>query len=563
MSHQDTTTTKRFNNKKLWLGLLIIIVVNVVAYHTYIQLDLTHDKRYTLHDKTKKMLQSIQQPVQVKVFLTGDELPADFKRLALSTENILRTFRDISHNKIEYSFIDPILADTATRMKMQELGVYTIPVTVSKGSKGTKQIPVSPFVLVESTQGSIPVALQNLSSQRLTAADINQSEILLEYNIANAIRKVNKQHVDTLLYLLGHQESGGHEVYKLATQLSLDYVFFVDTLQRLPEIPSTYKAIIINKPQVAFSEEDKYKIDQFVMKGGHVLFNLDQTTASFDSFKVSSSFTALPLDLNLSDLLFNYGMRVNSDVVSDLDKCVDIPLQSTDVQNANSNMVPFRYMPIAEPGSDHPIVKNLNEILIKFASSIDFVNDQDEVKKTRLIQTSKYARAETLPKQFELSNLFIEPMRSQFDKPNIILGALAEGHFHSLYEKRLPQELLDRQSSTIKQSQSPSRVIVFSDGDIFLNEMSEKYGPMEMGTYMFSPYVFSNSSLLMNVMEYLCEDDHLLDARTKYYEPSILDRKRIQNEANTWQIINIGVPVLIVLIFGFTFTFLRKRKYSK
>lgn len=556
-------TSKKKTSNKYILWVILIILANVLAYQFFVQVDLTHDKRYTLHDKTKNMLKSINSPVMVRVFLTGEELPADFKRLSQSTENILRTFRDISSNKVDYSFIDPTTADSTTLTKMQELGIVTIPVTVSKGNKGTKHIPVAPFVLIESDKGSIPVPIQNLSSQRLTAADINHSEILLEYNIANAIRKVNKEQVDTLLYLLGNGQTGGPEVYKLATQLSMDYVFIADTLQRIEEIPSSFKAVIVNRPQKAFDDADKYKLDQYLMKGGHLLFNLDQTTASFDSFKVAPTFTALPIDLNLSDLLFTYGIRVNSDVVSDLDKCVDIPLQNADVQNANNSMYPFRYMPIASPASEHPMVKNLNEVLIKFASSIEFVNDESPLKKTALLQTSKYARTESLPKSFDLNHVFIEPMRSQFDKPNIILGALIEGKFTSLYNMRLPLELSHKSNTTIKESSSNSRIVIFSDGDIFQNELSEKYGPMEMGTYMFSPYIFNNSSLLMNVMEYLCDENNLLEARTKYYEPSLLDRKRISNESTTWQIINIGVPVLLVLIFGITFTFIRKKKYSK
>lgn len=561
MSANKSSNKKSYKSLLYWI--IGVILLNVLIAPFYLQLDLTHDKRYTLHDKTKNMLMELESPVMVRIFLTGDELPADYKRLSASTENILRTFRDISGNKVDYVFVDPTLLDTNGIRKMNEYGIYTIPVTVTKGKKGTKQIPVAPFVLVESKNGGIPVALQNFGNIHLTPKDINQAEILLEYNIANAIRKANKTYVDTVLYLVGNDQSSGPEVYRMATQTSLDYVFLVDTLQSMPSIPEKYKVVIINKPRKAFSESDKYKLDQYLMMGGNLLFNLEMTSASFDSFKVNSSFTALPIELNLSDLLFTYGVRVNQDIVSDLDKCEGIPVQNSEVQNAESSMLPFRYLPLAEPGSEHPIVRYLNNTLIKYGSSIDFVNEQTSIKKTVLLQTSKYSRIESVPKLFELNTLFIEPMRSSFDKSNLKLGVLAEGKFTSLYNQRLPEELSAYSSSLIKESQKESRIVIFSDGDIFENEISERYGPMEMGAYIYSPIIYENGNLLSNTLEYLSDTANLLDARSKDYEPSLLDRKRIQNESTVWQSVNIGVPVIIVILFGLIFTFNRRNKYSK
>lgn len=565
MSANQVSKKNPFKSMLFWA--ISIIILNILIAPFYLQMDLTHDKRYTLHDKTKKMLKELESPVIVRIFLTGDELPADYKRLSVSTENILRTFRNISGNKVDYVFIDPTLLDSTGIRKMNEYGIYTIPVKVSKGKKGTKQIPVSPFVLVESEKGGIPVPLLlgniNIDNNIYNNA-FNEAEILLEYNIANAIRKVNKTEVDTVLYLVGNEQSSGLEVYRMATQISLDYVFLVDTLQNMNFIPEQYKVVIINKPRKAFSEHDKYKLDQYLMKGGNLLFNLEMTTASYDSFKLgNSSFTSLPIDLNLNDLLFTYGVRVNQDIVSDLDQCEGIPVRNSDVQNAESSMLPFRYLPLVKPGSAHPIVRQLNNTLIKYGSSIDFVNDQSSVKKTVLLQTSKHSRIESVPKLFELNSLFIEPMRSSFDQSHLKLGVLAEGKFTSLYNQRLPEELSSFSSSLIKESQKESRIVIYSDGDIFENEISERYGPMEIGAYMYSPVVYENSSLLSNTLEYLTDTTNILDVRSKNYSPSILDRKRIQDENTVWQAINIGSPIIIVILFGLIFTFNRRNKYSK
>ncbi|MBX9450042.1 MAG: gliding motility-associated ABC transporter substrate-binding protein GldG [Taibaiella sp.] len=556
------TVRKKNPFSKVILWAIVLVIINILAYQVWLQVDLTRDKRFSINSKTEHLLKNLPEPVRVKIFLTGDKLPSGFKKLAISTEELVRNFREISRSKVDYEVIDLQKADTNLLKEISRYGISNFPVTVSEGKGKTTQIPVTPYALVEKGSQKIPVLLQSFKTAQLSENDFNNSLVLLEYNIANAIRKVSKPHLDSVLYLLGNQESGGYEVFQLANTLSAQYIFHADTLQRMPAIPAKYKAVIINQPKQAFSEEDKYKIDQYLMQGGNLLFCIKGTTASFDSLKTAQSFTAVPIETNLNHLLFSYGVRIGNTIVSDLEKCVDIPLQNADNQAGQSEFYLWPYFPIFSTNPDHPVTKNLNEVLGKFPSAIELVNDQPGIKKTVLLHTSNYAKIETTPLLIDITSVVLQPERFSFNKKQVPTGVLLEGKFNSIYANRIPEELAATALNPLKESERSSRIAVFSDGDIFNNEFAQQSGPKEIGTYMFSPYVFDNKNLMLNTMEYLTDTLNLLDVRSKTYQASILDKKRKEDEALKWQIINIGVPAGLVILFGIIFNFVRRRKYT-
>lgn len=561
-STAKNTSKKQSSSKSIILWILALVIINVLAYRVWWQLDLTQDKRYSIHPKTAHMLRQLQSTTTIQLFLTGDKLPSGFKKLASNTEELIRNFRAISNNKIAYNIVDLTQADTSYLNQLAQYGISNFPVTVAEGKGKTTQIPVTPFVLVENGDKKMPVLLQSFKTAQLTENDFNNSLVLLEYNIANAIKKVNQSHLDSVLYLLGNAESGGYEVYQLANTLSGQYIFHVDTLQHLGAIPLQYKTVIVNQPKTAFSEMDKYKLDQYLMKGGNLMYCLKTTTASFDSLKVHAAFTAIPLETSLQSLLFSYGVRIGPNLVSDLEKCVYIPLQNEDNRADQSQFFLWPYFPIFYCNPDHPITKNLSEVLGKFPSEIELVNHQAGIEKTPLLYTSNYARVESVPLQIDITAAMLQPNPSLYNKKKITTGALISGQFSSIYANNLPTELSALAGQTILKSQKPAKIAVFSDGDIFNNDVSQQSGPKEMGTYLYSPFVFSNKSLLLNTMEYLTDDEPLLEVRAKTYQASLLDKKRKEAETLKWQIINIGVPALLVIIAGLLFYYLRKKKYE-
>jgi len=565
----STATANSDKKKKKIVSVLlsligILILVNIAASRFHVQADLTQDKRYTITPATASLLKNLKQPVYITVFLDGEDMPAGYKSLKEYTEELLRRFRDISDNNINYRFADPLGKDTAIAGLIQQYRMSGFPVTISNGKKGTTQKMIFPWALISANGRSWPLLLQESNSPVVSRTTLSRSELLLEYNIANTIHQLSKTAPDTIAYLAGNGEPAGYEVYAAVTTLSQYYTFEAIELKKYLMLPSKYKAVIINRPMVAFDEVDKFKIDQYLLQGGNIFWAIDAVSGSIDSFYNAPQFNALPIDLHLNDLFFNYGLRINPNLVSDIDKCVDIPMQAS--KDGDAPTYPWVYFPILQPGSGHPVVKNMNEVLGRFVSSIDTVNSDPAIKKTVLLTTSKYSRIEGAPMPVILSAATQQPDRSQYNKPNRIVSLLLEGKFRSAFAGRMPGQVQRYADSLrlrpLKEAVHPGKMIVVSDGDILLNEVSQKEGPRDMGMYRFSDYRFDNKAFLLNSLEYLTDPDNLLAARTRSFEASILDAKRVEEERSMWQWINIGVPVALVLVAGSVYLFIRKKRYS-
>lgn len=543
-----------------------MILLNIAISPLHWQIDLTADGRYTNHKATLQLLRSLPQPVHISLYLSGQDLPAGFKKLSKATEQKLQTMVENSKGKLSYKIIKTADADSPTLQKMMANKLQGIPVTVDNGKKGMEQRLVWPYILVEANGRSVPVVLQEATNGPLTRQAINESEIALEYNIANAIQQASKTAQDTIGYLLGNGEPEKYSIYDLATTLAAQYKFEVIGLQNYTAIPTRYKAVLVNAPRTEWTDIDKYKLDQYLMQGGKLLMMIDGVAASLDSFATNGSFTALPIQHNLTDFFFGYGLRINTNILSDADKCVDIQLtrNGQDGQPAPTSFK-WPYYPIMEPAGAHPIVANINEVLGKFVSNIESVNDNPEIKKTNLLQTGKYTRAEAAPLPIVLMSATIAPQRSQYKSGHLSTGMLLEGTFSSLYANRYPEGLAafinDNGLKPLAKSSPNAKLVVYSDGDIFANEL-DRNGPGEMGMYRFSAYRFNNKALLLNTLSYLTDTLNLLSARSKSYNASILDMPRVEAERNLWQWINIGIPVVLVLLGGGTYLYVRRRKYT-
>jgi ABC-2 type transport system permease protein len=566
-------TIKPKNNKpgkKLFAVIIILIAVNIAAWFFYSQADLTRDKRYTITDATKGMLKHLDSKVEVLLFLTGDDLPAPFQRLSNSTEALLRNFRDISNNKVTYRINDPVGKDTIALQILSQYRMSGIPVTISAGKKGSAQKMIFPWALVTmvDAQGksiAYPVFLQETNTFNLNRQTLLKSEILLEYNLANGIHQLTRKEIPAVAYLTGNGEIFDGHIGAMFSTLSRYYRLDTFNLSQNKIIPPAFKTIIINRPTTAFTETDKFKIDQYVMNGGHVFWSINMVTGTLDSLK-GGQFNAMPIELNLSDLLFNYGVRINSNVIEDAVNHAFIPLEAR-TGKAEATMFDWIYFPVLNAGSDHPIVKNLNGVLTRFVSSIDTNSNDPSIKKTVLLSSSRYSKMEAAPLPIILESAIERPNPAAFPHHNLIGAMLLEGNFTSSFATRKPVEVADMIDSLKLQVQTktaaPGKMIVISDADILLNEYAEKVGPSEMGLFAPDQSVrFDNETFLVNCMEYMNDPDNLLEARNKSFDNQILDPKVVEKERTTWQFINIGIPVIAVLIFGSVFFFVRKRRYA-
>lgn len=550
--------------------ILLLIGINIGVTFINGKVDLTKDNRYTITPATKKLLKDLPAKIEVTVFLTGDDLPAAFRRLSRSTLEMLRNFRDISNNKVSFQTLDPLGDDSLALQLLNGYRMSGIPVTIGAGKKGISQRMIFPWALItlkddKGMTHGFPVFLQETNTPQLSRSILLRSEMLLEYSLANGIHQITKTNAAAVAYLTGNGEAFGYHV--LAAFNALSHYYRLDTfnLEQNVQIPGSYAAIIINQPQKTFSEIDKFKIDQYLINGGRLYINVDGATGSLDSFNNEGRFNSMALNLNLDDLLYHYGVRLNHDLMEDAVNCAGIPLTAQG-NNPQPVIYPWVYFPVLQAGSEHPIVKNLNGVLGRFVSTLDTNANDPAIRKTILLASSDYSKIEPTPTPILLESAMVENNPATFLQKKLAAAILLEGKFASAYANRMPLEVkqfADAHHLSLKpEDGADGKIIVASDGALMMNEFSEKSGPSDLGIYRYSDFQFDNKTFLLNSMEYLTDPNNLLEARAKRFEKHLLDPKRVDEERDKWQWINIGVPIASIVLLGFVFGFIRKKRFG-
>jgi ABC-2 type transport system permease protein len=405
---------------------------------------------------------------------------------------------------------------------------------------------------------------------------LNNSITGLEFKLASAIRDLTVIRKPTVAFIRGHGELENNYIYDIGQALSKQYTVGVISIggqlssltsrdsvsDDKTRIVNKYDALIIAKPDTAFSEKDKFIIDQYIMRGGKVLWLIDPVFATMDSLQNTTTTLGLAMDLNLEDMLFKYGVRLNPDLVMDLN-ALPIPLRTGQVGNQPKiDFFPWYYFPVITPTVNHPIVKNLNAIKTEFVSSIDTIRVAD-VKKTILLRTSNYTRTVNTPALITLEILEKEPDERAYTGPPRSVAVLLEGEFKSNFENRIPPEIQQNRDIGFVPRSEPTRMIVVSDGDIIRNQIHFSQGyPMPLGYDQYTGESFGNKDFILNAMDYLVDESGLITIRSRELKLRLLDMTRVNKQKLFWQTFNIVFPVLLVLIFGFIQHYLRKRKYS-
>jgi len=569
---------KRNNIIQIVFILIIIVLLNIIGSFVYTRFDLTTEKRYSLSSATKNLLKKLDDIVYFKIYLDGD-FPAGFKRLSNSTKEILDEFRAYNSN-IQYEFIDPnAIADKKQRNDMYKLlvekGIQPTNLQVKQKGGSTQQVI---FPGAEVTYKNQTMPLQLLVNQMGIESEnvLNNSIQALEYNISNVIRKLSVRSKPKIAIIEGHGELNNYEMYDITSSLSeyydIDRVWINEKINKLTnreisdsaatKISNIYKAIIIAKPDSAFSEKDKFIIDQYIMYGGKVLWLIDPVFASMDSLNNMAQTVGITNEINLSDQLFRYGVRLNTNLIMDI-SALPIPIVTGKVGNQpQTSMLPWYYFPIITPIANHPIVKNLNAIKTEFVSSIDTIDNG--IKKTILLTSSKYSRLVNTPVIIDLGILKKEPEERLFNKPFQSIAVLLEGSFESNYSNRMTSEIAQSDKIGFLDNSKPTSMIVVSDGDMIKSQFHYSKGfPLPLGYDQYTGQMFGNKEFILNCMNYLCDDSGLITVRSRELKLRMLDKTKVENSKTQWQIINIVLPVVIVFLFGLLLTFLRKRRYSK
>jgi ABC-2 type transport system permease protein len=570
---------KRSNISQLFLWIIILMLVNIIAGFIFTRLDLTTEKRYSLAPATKKMLKGLKDEVLFKVYLEGD-LPPAFRRLANETKEMLDEFRAYS-NTVQYEFVDPSSnPDPKERNDgyklLVERGLQPTEIRVNKKGQAS-QLIIFPGVMVTYHSHEVPVQL--VMSQLGQDADkaLNNSVQSLEYNLASAIQKLVESVKPQIAFIEGQGELSQPETVDAMNALSEFYTVERITINHKINSIATrlegksedflvnkYKAIIIAKPTKPFDEKDKFLIDQFIMRGGKVLWLIDPVFASMDSLQKYNSTMGLVNNINLEDMLFNYGIRLNTNLV--MDKiALPIPVKTGQIgDQPQFDFFPWFYFPVLTPTIPHPIVNGLNAIKTEFISSLDTVQAEG-VKKTILLTTSPYSRTVNAPVFIDLEILKKPAEGNQFNMGPQPVAVLLEGIFSSSFLFRIPPELSgNKDLQFLPKSRKPTKMIVVGDGDIIKNQFHFTQGyPLPLGYDQYTRQTFGNRDFLLNAMNYLCDDSGLITVRSRELTLRMLDTTKVESQRLFWQILNVILPLILILIFSFIKLRIRSGKYSK
>jgi len=557
------------SSKKKYLKAVVLIagllVVNLAAQYFYTRIDFTKEKRFTLTDKSKEILGNISEPIIITVFLDG-ELPSAFKRLRNAAKDLLSDYKAYSKRDIKIVFVDPISNMSASEQdtaiyNLSTIGIEPINLNI-KNDDGFAQKLVFPMAMVETERRQHPVKLlQNLDAGGSYEANINSSIQNLEYVFTSAIQKVLSAETIRIGFTEGNGELSDLQLQDAVNSLSAGYETGRVNLDVIDQSGlDKLQVLFVCKPQKAFTETQKYKLNYFVMKGGRIIWSIDQVGADLDSLKGSGSQLAFNRKLNLDDMLFMYGARINYNLLADAN-CAEIPISMGQGQQSQIQLAPWIYYPLLMPDTTHNLVKNMDAIRSEFVSTVDTIGVKG-VQKTVILRSSGYNKVYQAPMMLSLQMVAEQPDPKAFANPSASAGVLLEGSFPSVFLGRgLPEGIVAPYS--LPAQSKPTKMIVLGDGDIFKNQVSSRDGStFPLGFDRYTQHTFGNKMFLLNIADYLSGDNNLISLRNKEVKIRLLDKTRLRTEKAKWQLINTIAPLLLLILFAIFQHYYRKHKYA-
>ena len=541
--------------------LLLVVILNILGSWYFVRLDLTEEKRYTIKKQTKDLLEHLDDAVYVEVYLEGDLNPG-FERFKKSIRETLEEFRIYSDDRIQYTFTDPNLAmgEKARNEFIAELNLKGIAPRNVIENKDGKRVEKLVFPGAVISYGGMETGVMLLKGNAMQGSQevLNQAIEGVEYELANAIHKLTNVDRKKIGFVTGHGELNGLSIASFENSLSEQYDINEVGLSSNEKL-SDYDALMLAKPTQAFSNLEKYNLDQYLMRGGRLLLLLDRLDAVMDSAS-SDNYFAFPYDLNLDDQLFKYGVRINQDLIQDR-VSGRYPIVVSNAGKPQIMQMEWPFFPLINQYADHPITRNLDASLFKFTSSMDTIKSVG-IKKTPLLFSSPYSRKAVAPVKVGVNDLRNQLQSGEFNEAKIPIGYLLEGKFTSVFINRFAPDGAD--AKIFLEKSTSTKIIVIADGDIIRNDVNPRDGSVQaLGFDPFTQYTFANQDLLLNSMAYLLDEDGLIKARNKEIKIRPLDKEKIREERLFWQVINLLAPLLLVIAFGFSRSYWRKLKYSK
>jgi gliding-associated putative ABC transporter substrate-binding component GldG len=551
--------------KQLGIVFLAIIVINLISNFFFKRFDLTQDKRYTLSETTLNIIKDVEGPLYIEVYLEGN-FPPEFKRLQNETKQLLEEFTAYNSNII-FNFKNPIEKEETRVEKMKEFyakGMQPLSITVEDKGKQSQEVV---FPWAQATYGDkfTKVALLKNLMGASTEQKVISSVQHLEFGFAEAINKISKEKQKKIAVIKGNGELQDAFIADFVRSTRESYyigTFTLDSVAKQPtqtlEALKKYDLAVIAKPTEAFTEEEKQVLDQYIMNGGKTLWLVDVVSADMDSlYNETGTILASQRELNLTDMFFKYGIRMNPLLIKD-EYATPIKL-ATGNQGSETQMQEYtwKFAPFIYPTSTNPIVKNMEGIKFEFASPIEIL--KNDIKKTVLLSSSEYSKTIGTPSPISLDMVTEETTPEEYEGKGLLpVAVLMEGKFKSMYQNRV----LPFKDNSFQATGKDNKMIVISDGDIIKNQL-DKGVPLELGFDKWTNQLYGNKEFLMNCVNYLLDDNGLINIRSKDVDLPLLNKEEVYKNYTMAQMITVGLPIVILAIFGFLFTFLRKRKYSR
>ncbi len=559
----------------LFLGLILI---NVLAQNYFFRLDLTAEKRYSITESSKNILENLEEPVFIEIYLEG-ELNSSFKRLQKSVKETLQEFSMYAGKNIQFTFINPEKISSnpeeQNRYYQQLANRGVQPTTVFETVQGKKvQKLIFPSAIISYKNKEKPILLLKGNRTASPQEQLNQSIENIEYELISAIQKLSKKQKSSVAFVEGHGELSNDRLISLTQTLSESYIiervnlnenlknsFISDNNSSNNPIKNLlqYDAIVIAKPTLSYTDNDRYQLDQYLMNGGKLLFFIDQVQMNLDSIAQGGTYT-FAYNLGLNEMIFRYGVRVNQNLLQDTQSGKILVNVGQMGNKANVQAIPFPYYATTASFSTHPITKNMDALMFKFVSTLDSVK-ADGITQTPLVFSSQYARIKKVPTLISLDELKLDLNPKLYQTPNIPVAYLLEGEFNSAFKGRFPPSGFSEKDFI--QKGKDSKVLVVGDGDLLSNDFDRRTRqPLPIGYDQISKNTYSNQEFFLNSLAYMLDEGGIITSRSKEFEIRPLDTFKIQEEKSYWQFLNLVVPNLIILIFGLGWYFWRKKKYS-
>ncbi len=541
-------------------GLIAVTLVNLVVSENFFRVDLTEENRYTIKTQTRNVLEELDDDIYIEIFLEGD-LNAEFRRFQKAIAETAEEFRIYSGNRVKYRFTDPTLAmgENARSEFMADLAGKGIqPTNVIDNNDGQRvEKIIFPGVIISYGGMETGVMLLKGNKAGTPAEEINQSIEGIEFELIRAINKMVNVDRKRIGLVTGHGELDSVNIASFRNDLLEEFDVFQTDLSDQSALAG-FDALIIAKPTRVFSAPDKFRLDQYIMRGGRVMFLLDKLEASMDSASRDDYF-ALPYDLGLDDQLFKYGVRLNPDLVQDRSAGFYPVITGQMGGKPQVKLMDWPFFPLLNHYPDHPVTRNLDAVITKFVSSIDTVKSPGIVK-TPLLMTSRFSRTLTAPVKVSVNDLR-KVDDAAFSRSFVPVGYLLEGGFTSLYRNRfLPDSAA---AETFRDTGEPTKIIVIGDGDIARNDVNFRTGQIRpLGFDPATNYTFANRDFLMNALAHLTDEDGLIQARSKQVRIRPLDKERVKSERLKWQVINLALPLLLLIVYGAGRSYWRKQKFA-